>query len=173
MNTKKMILLFLISLGAMAAHAQAIDERVLGTWVLEGIEQQTLSEGVAPTPVADLTLPMKALMEEVAQKQPNHPDYPEDLPLLIYCFEENNTGFVGLCSTIDPTHVAHLSINDKGTFSTADGHIILEMNRGETPTVFDFTYQINDGRLQLTIDQPSRRTANTVYRRTITFRKNQ
>jgi hypothetical protein len=158
MRTKIIALLSIICLTtAYNTKAQNIDQRLWGTWELQNVGLTTVRNGIS--------LPSISLSAETIWKNLSVLPGELELPLVVYCFDNN----VGLCIT-GAQYAEYGNINEKGTFSTADNKLTLNMIRNEKPLTFSFPYEIKNGNeLILTIAQAGRNA--TQYRGTVTFRK--
>jgi hypothetical protein len=165
MKTKKLVLLFLIILATFTANAQAIDERLFGTWVLEGMSQSTLTDGKSDNKVSAFSV-KDNIRNTPAGVSISSVKFPENTPLSIYIQDTD----IGICTT-DKEKAETLGINEKGTYEASDGHLRAAMMRGEDIIDLDFIYQIEGDKLTLMLDQPSLLNKNALYKRTLIYKK--
>lgn len=155
----KLLLIFLAFCMTEGVSAQSLDQRLWGEWTLESMEQTPINNGKLQASQVYLTANIL--------KQRNN--FPEDLFMLLYMFDTN----IGISSS--DKDFENLQINDKGSFYTDSGHLIITINR-ETLITIDFTYSINGNKLTLSTDFQSKKNPAIKYRRnliyTLTYKDN-
>lgn len=148
----KLSLLLLAFCMTVGVSGQSLDQRLWGEWTLESMEQIPITNGV-------LQASQSYLATNILKQRSN---FPEDLFMLLYMFGTN----IGVSSSNNDFE--NLQINDKGSFYTDNGHLIVTMNR-ESLVTMDFTYSINGDKLTLLTDVQSKRNPAIKYRRNLVY----
>lgn len=148
----KLSLALLILCITVDISGQSLDQRLWGEWTLESMEQTPINKGklqASQTYLATNLLKQKS-------------DFPEDLFMLLYMFDTN----VGVSSSNNDFE--YLQINEKGSFYTDNGHLIITIYRASLD-IIDFTYSINGNKLTLSTDFQSKKNPTIKYRRNLTY----
>lgn len=148
----KLSLLLLAFCMTVGVSGQSLDQRLWGEWTLESMEQTPINNGV-------LQASQSYLASNVLKQRSN---LPEDLFMLLYMFDTN----IGVSSSNN--NFENLQINDKGSFYTDNGHLIVTVNRG-SPVTIDFIYAISGNKLTLSTDFQSKKNPGEKYRRNLIY----
>lgn len=143
------LLIFSITVGV---SGQSLDQRLWGEWTLESMEQTPINNG-------KLQASQTYLAANIVKQRSN---FPEDLFMLLYMFDTS----IGISSS--DNDFENLQINDKGSFYTNNGHLIVTINRTPLVTI-DFAYSINGDKLTLSTDFESKKNPAIKYRRNLTY----